>query len=315
MIDRTTYSSWLDIPTSLFKCPADNQGAATTYRDILFSRFGQEHEYFFRLKKEDPWITGTANDLRTMISIRKDPDRPDKAVLKQSMQCFTPSGLFESKKKGSEKLIKLNPLLQVDIDHISRMGVNIEQIKAAIFFELPYVVYVGKSVTGTGLCIFFLIAEPEKLRQYAEHVFQVLMYYNLPVDPSKGRNYTDLRFVSYDANMLIREEASPLEIKRFHTVPKPQKPITCKQAPPQSDKQRQRLIDWACSEINIATKGNRWPTVQRVSFSMGGHGFGLSEIIESITQANEFAGEESKYITCAQDCFSEGIKKPFAFNE
>jgi hypothetical protein len=304
-------NNWLNYPLSLYKCPADNTGNPSTFRDILFSKFGIDHEFFYRLKKEDPWISGLTNDLSTIITLRKNPQHPDKPIIKQTLQCYTPSAIYKTKKKGREEIIGYNPILQVDIDHIDKMGIDIEEIKAAIF-ELPYVAFVGKSVTGTGIYVYILIAEPGKLRQYAEHIFQVLRYYELPVDASKGRNYSDLRFVSYDANMLVREDPEPLKITAFHRPQEPQKPKTQYTPTPQTDKTKQGLINWAVREIQSAIQGNRWATVQKVSYTMGGNGIGLDEIKHAIINSPEFSGCEEKYIVCADDCFNDGMKNPLS---
>lgn len=301
----------LDIPISLFKCPADNHGLSSTLREALLWKFGVPHDWFLKVKKEEPWITGISNDLETIIQIRKSPGRPDKSFLKQTLQCITPSALFKTKKKGSEVIISKTHIVQIDIDGIEKSGRTIEQARTMIS-EIPSVLYVGKSVSGNGLFALLLIAEPDKLEQYAQHCFAVFSYYGFPVDTGKGQNYAHLRFLSYDENMFIREDPQPLKVTRFHTLPKKEKPKNQYYPGPQNDKTKQGLINWAVREIQGAVQGNRWATVQRVSYTMGGNGYGLPEIKEAIISSPEFSGCEDKYLTCASDCYSDGMKTPLS---
>lgn len=296
--------SWLDFTTRLFSCPADNYGRSRTFRQILFSDFAIEHEWFFTV--HDPhkrWISESSNDLESIIQIRKGVSDGDKILLKQTLQCYTPSANYKNKsKKESERiLIHTNPILQLDFDKLD----NLDKIKKAIF-ELPFVGYCGLSVSGNGLFALVLISEPDKLTEYAEHCFTVFDHCGLPADTTKGRNYNDLRFVSYDANGLCREYPQPLKIKRFHPVKKPK--IEIQQSYGQvSDNV---LIKWAVKQIQNAQEGHRFETVRKVSYTMGGYGFGLDEIKQAINSSPQYTGLESKYLLHSDEGFQAGQAKP-----
>ncbi len=96
--------SWLDTITSLFSCPADNYGRPRTFRQILFTDFGVPHNWFYKVNKEGPWISGNSNDLDTIVTIRKGT--ANKVLLKQTIQCYTPSAYYKCKKKGHEVIEK-----------------------------------------------------------------------------------------------------------------------------------------------------------------------------------------------------------------
>lgn len=64
--------------------------------------------------------------------------------------------------------------------------------------------------------------------------------------------------------------------------------------------------------ISEAQPGDRWKTVQKVSYTLGGLGDTniLSDINDCIKATSSFKGEEAKYMECASTCFNEGMKQP-----
>lgn len=297
------YLSWLDIVISLYCCPADNYGTQRTFRQVILSDFAIPHKWFFKDNETKEWISGYSSDLETMIDLRTGKvSKEEKPLLKQTIQCYTPSGLYQCKKKGKEVLINCIPILQLDFDNLDQY--DIEEVKQAIF-NLPFVAYVGKSVSGNGLFALVLIEEPDKLKEYAEHCFVIFKYYGLPVDTSKGRNYSDLRFVSYDGDMLIREFPTPLKIKQFYTPKEQPKKYTRK-----ASVSGNGLISWAVREIQNAQIGNRFDTVRKVAYTLGGHGIGLNEIKTAITTSSQYTGLESKYLLHADEGYEAGQLKP-----
>lgn len=300
----TTNTRWLDLTTSIFLCVADNYGEPATYREILFSHFGRPHDWFIP-KYGDPnekWISGESNDLETMIDIRNGVTDEKKVLLKQTLQCYTVSANFKCKKKAAPELLHYNPILQLDFDKLQ--DYDISEVRAAIF-DIPFVGFCGLSVSGKGLFALILISEPEKLNEYAEHCFAVFNHYGLPPDTTKGRNYSDLRFVSYDANGLYREDPQPLKIKKFHTVKKPQptKQQTTITLPEDA------LIRWAIKQVQQAEPGRRFETVRKTSYTLGGFGTGLDEIKHAINNSPQYVGVEGKYLTHAVEGFAAGQNK------
>lgn len=297
--------SWLDLTTSLFSCPADNYGKPRTFRQILFSDFAVPHDWYFAVyDPEKRWVSDNSNDLDTIIEIRNGVSDEDKNLLKQTLQCYTPSACYKNKSRDESKriLIHINHILQLDFDKLDNF--DIQEVKRAIF-SLPFVCYCGLSVSGKGLFVLILIREPEKLTQYAEHCFAVFNYLGLLPDISKGRNYSDLRFVSHDANGLCREYPQPLKIKKFHAVKK------TKIEAPQSRGiiSDNALIKWGVKLIQAAQVKSRFDTVVKVAYTLGGYGIGLSEIKDAINNSPQYAGLESKYLHHADECYQAGQSK------
>jgi hypothetical protein len=297
--------NWWDLQTSLYDCLADNFGRCRTFRDILLNDFVVPHHWFFKHHPTDKWLSDTDNDLDTIIDLRtKEISKEEKLMLKSTLQCWTPSALLECKKKTQVKIIHKNPILQLDFDNLE--DYDIDELKAAIY-DIPFVCFVGLSASGKGLFALLLIEEPEKLEAYAEHCFKYFEGYGLPVDTSKGRNYTDLRFISYDSKMLFRDDPVALKIKRFN-APK----VVRRANVPIKIKCNSGLITWAIREVQNADVGQRFEIVRKVAYTMGGHGTGLEEIKQAIRECSQYAGLHDKYLTHAVEGFEAGKLKPIA---
>jgi hypothetical protein len=302
--------SWLDtIQTSLYNCLADNKGKPATFREVLLSDFAIDHKWYYKDHTQAKWVSGKSNDLETIIDLRtSEKPKSERVKLKSTMQCYTPAALLKTKKQGEIEEVKRSGIMQLDWDYPAIKDYDIEELKQAVF-ALDFIAFCGLSCSGNGFFALALIAEPDRLNEYAEHLFKTFNEYGIPVDTSKGRNVNDLRFVSYDANMLIREDPEPLKIKRFHKAPEKTYPAINHTARPVNNN---KLIEASLMKINNAVIGNRWETVQKVAYTLGGlNDYNiLEQIREAINQAPQFSGEEDKYIKCAKDCFKEGMLKP-----
>lgn len=299
---------WLNIQTSLFDCAMGNTGRITTIHNALIMAVRENHNWFFKNDADQKYYSGSFVDTDTIDDLRNTPMTDfERTSLKKTLQCWTPSGCYSNKSKNLEKqiLLHINPVIQFDFDHLE--DYDIEEVKEAIF-SLPFICCVGLSCSGKGLFALGLIEEPEKLPAYFDHCLNVFKSYGLPIDSTKGRNYNDLRFVSYDTKMKFRAEPVPLKIKRFNA------PKIVSRAKPayNQNSDKSGLIKWAIEQIQSAQVSQRFVTVQKVAYSMGGYGTGLDEIIQAIQYNQEFTGVESKYIKVARDCFAAGKLKPIA---
>lgn len=288
-------NSWLDKQVSLYKTHADNIGVPATYRSILFAPI--------------------AKDLQAIIELRKlDISEPDYKIkskpLKASLQCFTPAALMESKANGKSTVTNLTGIMQIDLDYNDIKDYDLEELKQCVF-SLSFVAFCGKSCSGHGVYALALIAEPEKLSQYAEHCFKVLKEYGINPDVSKGKKAENLRYVSYDCNMLYRETPEPLHVTHFNTkqsiINKPAYKTTLF-----NSKGSNALLNAELNKLQSVQPGQRWETVQRVSYTIGGlnNRAYLYDIENAINSNPAFSGEEIKYLKCAHDCFNAGTQQP-----
>lgn len=296
---------WLEIQTSLFDCVMSNQGRICTIHEALVMCLLQKHRWFFY--EGNKIIEGESIDHDSIDDLRHaalvDYERP---MIKKTLQCWTPSGCFSNKSKDPSKrvMIHTNPIMQFDFDHLE--DYDIDEAKEAIF-SLPFICCVGLSCSGNGLFALALIEEPERLSEYAEYCFRAFEKDGIPVDTSKGRNHNDLRFVTVDRKMLFKQDPTPLKIPRFN-APK----LASKPKPINYNSDKKGLVKWATDQILLAEIGQRFATVQKVSYTMGGCGIGLDEIIEAIHINPAFYGAESKYKKIAEDCYRDGRSKPLA---
>ncbi|MGN6248951.1 MAG: BT4734/BF3469 family protein [Ginsengibacter sp.] len=294
--------TWLNKQVSLYSSHRDNTGRPALYRQILLSEFGNDFPVIFGLRQlqrkyEDQQI----NDVDFKIK---------KAELKSKLRCFSPSALLQSRAKGNIIEISRSGIMQLDFDHYDIQDYDIEELKQAVF-SLPFIAFCSLSCSGKGFYALALIAEPEKLNEYAEHCFNVFLKYGIKADRSKGRNVNDLRYLSYDANMLIREHPEILRIKHLNRQEAP-KPFYAANYTKKSFAANSSLINKELKSLQVVNVGNRWQTVQKVAYTLGG--LNDSSILNSIKQAIEsngsFAGEEKKYLQCAEICFKAGSQKP-----
>lgn len=293
---------WLDKQVSLYTSPIDNIGQAATFRQILFSQSDKDLQAIKNIRQlEKKHEDKQVNDLEY---------RKRKVELKSSLKCFSPASLLKSKASGKIIELKRSGVMQLDFDYPNIREYDIDELKACIF-KLPFIGYCGLSCSGKGFYALALIAEPEKLREYAEHCFQILLTYGIKADTSKGRNITDLRFQSHDKTALIRENPTMLKILRFkaNTTTKAYSPGICTKKEISGDN---AILKKGIAALQNVLVGSRWETVQRVSFTLGGLGddsiIGL--IMQAIENNESFYGEEKKYLKCAKNCFNAGLKSP-----
>jgi hypothetical protein len=289
---------WLDRKVSFYSSQYDNFGEPMTLREILFSL--------------------PDKDLETVRAIR-NLDRSEsgyeltKRKLKNGLRCYTPSALLSTKIKGRVTEVHRTGIMQLDFDCGGIKGYDIEELKRKIF-ELDFIGYCGLSCSGDGFYALALIADPTRLSEYATQCFLAFeSYYGIIPDKSKGKKPENLRYVSYDANVLWREDPQPLRIRRFYQE--------------QSKNRLNHTTNWSpvdhpthihnlLSEIKNAKKGHRYTTVQRVAYSLGGYGRPeyFNSIIDAIRINLAFTGEEDKYQKCAMACFRDGLAKPYVQN-
>lgn len=289
--------NWLDKQVSLYNTHLDNTGRSATFREIFLSDFFEDLETIFELRKLDR----SAKHYKL-----------NKLDLKSLLQCYTPAALLASKQKGNLIEIHRTGIMQLDFDHNDIHEYDIEELKQCVF-NLPFIGFCGLSCSGDGFYALALIAESERLSEYAEHCFTVLERFGIRADQSKGKKVENLRYLSYDSNMLIRDDPQPLHIKRFQNKPAPKK-TTVSNYPVQSYSGNEGLIKASLNKIKNAVTGQRWLTVQQAAFTLGGLGDqSLIHAIKSEIESNpEFNGQEAKYCKCAEDCFKAGSEMPLS---
>lgn len=290
---------WLDKQVSVFDTHTAQVGTPATFREIFYTPICALPHH------------GQCTDLDAIISLRQlSPDDTDydtrKRELKNTLQGYTPAGLMTERKK--EAVISRTGIISIDFDDLEQY--DISEVKQAIG-ALPFVGYCGLSVSGRGLFALVLIAEPDRQREYAEHLFEVFNHYSIPPDTTKGRNVNDLRYVSYDSNPVINDCPEPLRIAiRAKKKPEATRPVTAYQC---DEMKKVKAVNNAVSNINNAQIGQRFEIVRHWSYALGGFGdAGLLDIIKDTIRATPaFTGQETKYLKHAVEGFEAGSKRLF----
>ncbi|MEO9146191.1 MAG: BT4734/BF3469 family protein [Ginsengibacter sp.] len=284
--------NWIDKQVSFYKNHFDNIGRPATYRQILFSFFGDCFPIIYQLRQ-------------------LENDKIKKSELKSKLPGFAPAALLQQRTAGKVIEIERTGIMQLDFDYVDIQDYDIEELKQAVF-HLPFIGFCGLSCSGRGFFALAMIAEPERLNEYADHVFNVLIKYGIKPDTSKGRNVNDLRYLSYDCNMLFRENPEPLRISHFKAKGAT-KTIKCTNYPPRTFKGTDRRTKQGLEDILNVKEGNRFETVRRVAYFFGS--LKDSSLLEPIKQAiesnSEFTGEEKKYLKLADNSFNAGSQKLF----
>lgn len=292
----------MDKQVSFYKNHSDKIGRPATYRQILLSLFGDCFPTIYLLRQLE-----VAHDAGR---ISDEDYRVKKVKMKAKLPCFAPAALLQSRAAGNIIEIERTGLLQLDFDYAGIKDYDIEELKECVF-SLPFIGFCGLSCSGKGFYALALIAEPERLNKYADHIFNVLIEHVIKPDTGKGKNISDLRYLSYDANMLIRENPEPLKISHFNAQETP-KPVKRTNYPPRTFKGSDKRISNGIETLLNVQPGSRWETVQRVAFFFGGLNDSslLNAINQGIESNSSFAGDEKKYLKCADNCFKAGSQKP-----
>ncbi|GAB2841370.1 hypothetical protein GCM10027043_51050 [Ferruginibacter profundus] len=290
---------WLDRQVSLYTSHADNTGKAATFRDILFTQFAAN--------------IGEICKLRSLNIETLDYKIKTKSI-KAKLQAFTPAALLRSKAKGQVEILEPSGLMQLDFDYKDIRQFDIEDLKQAVF-DLPFIAFCGLSCSGKGFYALALISEPEKLEAYADHCFEILKGYGIQPDESKGKKPENLRYVSYDANMLYRHNPEPLKISRFKTK-QSKKREQVKENTNTKIEGNNGLVNKLLNDLNSLQAGSRTRAVQKIAFTLGGLNMPglLDKIKHVINGSSVFKMETDFFLKCAEDCYNAGVLKPWQTN-
>jgi hypothetical protein len=289
-------NNWMDQQVSLYATHSDNKGQPATLREILLTKFGRDLPAICELRKLD----------------RLAPDYKIKSKpFKATLQCYTPAALMANKAAGQTAEISRSGLMQLDFDYDDISQFDLQELKQAVF-DLPFIAFCGLSCSGYGFYALALIAEPQRLAEYAEQCFTTLKEAGIKADESKGKKPENLRYLSYDASMLIKDNPEPLRIKHFKAQQLAKKVSTDKattSTAPTSD----AILNAALKELRQVQSGKRWATVQKFAYTIGGlDNKEYLHLINKAIQSNSvFEGEEGKYIKCAEKCFNAGLANVF----
>lgn len=169
--------------------------------------------------------------------------------------CF--SGVFSSRDDSS--LTEHSGLMVIDFD-----GINAEEAKRILSLD-KHTLVCFTSPSGNGLKLIVRVTNPERHR---DHYRSIIRYYDsnygLEVDPT-GINVSRACFVSYDENLVYKEDAEPYG--GFLTEKADNQQIEVKTAGITDYEQ----LNIACRMIRRAENGNKHDVLLRASILCGGY--------------------------------------------
>ena len=143
----------------------------------------------------------------------RDAYRVSKANM---LPAFTGSGIFES--RTDESLIDHSGLIGVDLDHVARSGLDVEEIRAACA-EKPFTAMVFLSPSGDGVKPFALVTpvpgtDAEHRRAWEEVVAAYSDVAPVDVSDPSAKNASRLCLLAHDPGIVIKaiKDVVPLEV-------------------------------------------------------------------------------------------------------
>ena len=154
--------------------------------------------------------------------------------------CWMVSGTFPYQQVHDGDIVTYSNIIALDIDKVDNQDIDIENIKQQIF-DLPYVFYVSKSISGEGIYALVLVEDGKKSSEYAEYITALWKQkFNIVVD-KQAKGIARKRFISYDENAMIKPDDT--DIKPWKLVPLP--PL------PQPQPQQQVLFEGYDTEFQV----------------------------------------------------------------
>lgn len=141
--------------------------------------------------------------------VRDAPDKATRDKLKGNLPCAIPSLLYDGSHSG---------LITIDLDAKDNPTWTPLQMKQLVS-KIANVFYCGYSCSGAGVWALIPIAEPDKHLQHFKALKRVFSSIGLSIDVACS-NVNRLRYVSYDAEPYINQNAVPFV--GLYEEPKPE---------------------------------------------------------------------------------------------
>jgi hypothetical protein len=172
----------------------------------------------------DEWLLKTMkppSDLKKrIIKYRKTGDKK----IKEKLPCVTISATFKNK-RNLDNIKSKNGFIVLDIDRHaknkkkpSNTCIDMALVKS-FFSKHPSTYYCGYSCGGDGVYVVIKISKKKPLIDYFNYFEEVLRLHSIAIDES-CKDYTRLRFFSYDNDAYYCPEATEFKIPKKKKIKK-----------------------------------------------------------------------------------------------
>ena len=143
-------------------------------------------------------------------TLRAEEDEEKQTNMKKRLPSFTVSGVFKGG-CAKENLSAPSGYICIDVDqHDNTHITNFSEFKD--FAEaFPWVAYCGLSSRGKGFFMVIPYKDSTKHEKYFDFIEKLFSLYGVVIDRT-CRNINRLRFVSYDEEPYINEDATPFDL-------------------------------------------------------------------------------------------------------
>ncbi|WP_420147568.1 hypothetical protein [Spirosoma sp.] len=204
-------------------------------------------------------------------AIRAEPDKAKQDEMKKHLSAFTPVALLRHRKKDTtfdEKILQQWPVMMGDVDQKDNPGVDMAELKKHLM-RLPFILVCAYSVR-CGLWFIVRLPDdqtPETLAAHFRYLHKLFSEkLGIKLDPTKGGNPTHLRFVSFDDQPYINENAKAM---MGTYTPPPPKPSQTRYSP-DSTQDDSQLLHRLVRFTELAGEGERHSRLLKAAKLAGG---------------------------------------------
>lgn len=139
--------------------------------------------------------------------IRSETDKKKRDLLKEGLFIFTPSVMTDGVNRGYDNIVSFNPLLVIEWDNL--LPEKACYLKYHVFNTFKSCICAFLSPSKKGVKFIFRIPTPKSVDDYKYYWYALSMYLE-DIEPnidSCNERVTQVLYLSYDPNILVREDA------------------------------------------------------------------------------------------------------------
>lgn len=157
------------------------------------------------------WLESTIDPPKELKKRVKQYRKTGDKRLKEQLPCVTISAVF-NKIRNLESISHKNNLLVIDIDRGDNLCIDMIGVRDFLA-KHPSCLFTGLSCGGDGVYAIIVLAKSKKLGKYFEHFKEKLQKVGVNIDAS-CKDYTRLRFYSYDKDAHFNKKAIPYNLPK-----------------------------------------------------------------------------------------------------